>query len=185
MRINRRLGRFAAAFSLLSVLAIPVGAAPLPIQATAITGQAAAGSQGDAYILVYVANEDGTPKTDAEIPGQDPNGGVELRGSKWSFETIAVPVPYKGRGVRQVRPGQQVQEDVAGQLRITEITPAFKKGAAGDTRAGFYWFRIFPAYGYKGGRKALLPWVSGTYLFRVSYKEGSNQGTALGSLTIR
>jgi hypothetical protein len=47
-----------------------------------------------------------------------------------------------------------------------------------------YVLRILPRFGFQGGQKDPLAWRSGTYTFRVTYKDGKDQGTALGSLTI-
>jgi hypothetical protein len=185
MRFYIRLRFVAMALSVLITFAIPVSAAPLPIQASAVPNKAAAGNIGEAIILIYLANEDGTPKTNAEIPkqGLDPNGGVELKGSKWSFETLSVPNSYKGRAWAD--PEQTRPIDLFGQLRVMQVNPYFNRQAGGDQRAGLYVFHILPRYGFKARRKATLPWVSGEYVFRISYKDGSNQGTALGVLTIR
>ena len=38
--------------------------------------------------------------------------------------------------------------------------------------------------GFQGSEKAALPCRSGTYTFRVTYKDGNDQATALGTLTI-
>jgi hypothetical protein len=192
MRFYKRFKLVAMALSVLTTFAIPVNAAPLPIQACAIPNKAAAGNVDEAIILVYLANEDGTPNKNAEMPrqGQDPNGGVELKGSNWSFETLAVPPTYYGAGT-VVRPGdffnpaQTQQVSLQGQLRIMQVYPLFRQGVANDPRAGLYVFRILPRYGFPGHPKATLRWVSGEYQFRISYRDGSNQGTALGVLIIR
>jgi hypothetical protein len=44
--------------------------------------------------------------------------------------------------------------------------------------------RILPKVGFQGDQKTPLQWKSGTYTFRVTYKDGSDQGTALGTLII-
>lgn len=193
MRYYRRLRFIAMALSVFTTFAIPVSAAPLPIQASAFPNKAAAGNADEAIIFVYLANADGTPNTNAEIPkqGRDPNGGVELKGSKWSFETLSVPNFYYGLGTVVDKPAdffnpaQTHQVNLQGQLRIMQVNPYFRPGVAGDSRAGIYVFHIRPRYGFTGYPKATLPWVSGEYTFRISYKDGVNQGTALGVLTIR
>lgn len=87
---------------MLTCTAVTVSAAPLPIQVTAVPNQAAAGNANEAIILVYLANEDGTPNTTAQMPvqSQDPNGGVELKGSSWSFEDYIWPryLSWSGMG---------------------------------------------------------------------------------------
>lgn len=193
MKFFNRFKFIALALSVLTTFPIPITAAPLTLQVSAVPYKAAAGNTGEAIILVYLANEDGTPNLNAEIPmqGRDPNGGVELSGSKWSFETISVPPAYAGRGVWVDRPAdffnpaQTRQVNLEGQLRIMQVKPFFKRDVAGDPRAGIYLLRIFPRYGFRRGGKVPLPWVSGEYTFRISYKDGSNQGTALGVLIIR
>src|SRR5205085_2650325 len=147
MRFYRRLRFVAMALSVVATFAIPVSAAPLPIQATAISNKAAAGNEDEAIILVYLANADGTPNTTAPIPRQGPpNSGVELKGSNWSFDTLNVPGLYYRLGTVTVRPAdffnpaQTQQVQVAGQLRIMSITPFFRPGVAGDPRAGIYVF---------------------------------------------
>ncbi len=180
MRFCKRFRFVTIALCILATFAISVSAIPLTIQVISVPHKAAGGNAGEAIVLVYLANEDGTPNTNAEIPkqGADPNGGVELKGSKWSFETIATPESFKGSF-------QMAQEtDMKGQLRIMQVAPFFNPRGS-DPRAGLYVFRILPRYGPKGRRKGTLPWVSGEYTFRISYKDGSKQGTTLGVLTIR
>jgi hypothetical protein len=170
---------------MLTCTAVTVSAAPLPIQVTAVPNQAAAGNANEAIILVYLANEDGTPNTTAQMPvqSQDPNGGVELKGSSWSFETISGPDTFRGRAWADQPQTRTV--DLPGQLRIMQAHPFFNRQIPTDPRAGIYVFHILPRYGHRGGRKAALSWVSGEYTFRVTYRDGSNRGTALGVLTIR
>jgi hypothetical protein len=178
---------FILATGVLTILAgavMPAVAAPLPIEATAVPMTAADGNANEAVILVYLGNADGTPKTNAEIPkpSADPNGGVELKGSKWSFETLWVPDSYAGK----VRPDyRQAQlQDMKGQLRILQIYTSMVQISPTESRT-LYVLRVFPRYGFQGGQKAPLVWRSGTYNFRVTYKDGNDQGTALGTLTIR
>jgi hypothetical protein len=163
--------RFKKETSMLALLAIvfcgvntPVISAPLPISVIASASQASPGSNGGAWIMVHIENPDGSPKTDAQLPGPDPNGGVQLKGSKWSFQTLDVPLGYR----------QQTAANL-GDLRIMTINNS------GD---GLYKLQIQPAAGYKGARKVYLKWVAGEYFFLVSYKDGNDQGTAVGVLRI-
>ena len=71
-----------------------------------------------------------------------------------------------------------------GQLRVVQIAPAFRAGDATDPHAGIYYFSILPMYGFPGGQKQQLPWASGNYVFRVTYRDGDNVGSTLGSLVI-
>lgn len=161
---------------------MPALAAPLPIQVTTIPLAAADGNTNEAVVVVYLGKADGAPNTSAEIPplGTDPNGGVELKKSKWSFETLAVPASYSGKIWTDYRKLQQ--EDLKGQLRVMQIYAAVD--ASSTESRTLYIFRILPRYGFQGTQKAPLPWRSGTYNFRVTYKDGNDQGTALGTLTI-
>lgn len=166
-----------------SVIAPQLSAGPLPIVVTSNRYQAASGNSLEAVILVYLANPDGTPKLTAEIPGFDPNGGVQLKGSRWSFQTLLVPQGYEQAFTQVIQPpsmlnpsGQSRTFAVQGQLRIMKIE------SQGN---GFYRFHILPAAGLKGAKKVLLKWISGEYNFYVSYKDGDDQGSALGVLTIR
>jgi hypothetical protein len=177
-------------FLLCAVLA---NAATLPIQVITHPWQAAAGNSNMAYVLIQLSNADGTPKIDGELPKPnpgDPTSGVELKGSKWGFETLLVPPGYQGSGVEIVRPQTFFDPAVSrsvllpGQLRIVQITPAFQKNPS-DTHAGLYFFSILPMYGFKGGKKLPLRWISGEYTFRVSYRDGNDQGIGLGVLVIR
>src|SRR5262245_32756425 len=181
---KRRTASFVAcALTILASAAMPALAAPLPIEVTAIPLAAADGNSSEAVIVVYLAKPDGTPNTSAEIPGlgADPNGGVELKGSKWSFETLSVPNSYSGKVWTDYRKVQQ--EDLRGQLRVMQIYAAVNAASGTESRT-LYIFRILPRYGFQGSEKSPLPWRSGTYTLRVTYKDGADQGTALGSLTI-
>lgn len=131
MRITS-ISKPAWALTILALSAMPALAAPLPIAVTTIPLAAADGNSNEAVIVVYLGKTDGTPNAKAEIPGPgaDPNGGVELKGSKWSFETLSVPDSYSGK--------------------------------------------VWTDY-------AAVNAVSST----ERYKDGSDQGTALGALTIR
>jgi hypothetical protein len=171
MKFNRKLTRIPLVVIVFCGLTVPVTSAPLPISVTARASQAAAGNSGEASILVYLANPDGSPKVGAKLPGPDPNGGVQLKNSNWSFQTLEVPPGYKQRFATIVAG----QPDL-GELRIMAIS------VEGD---GLYKLHMLPAAGLKGGKKVLIKWVSGEYLFRVSYKESNDQGTAIGVLTIR
>ena len=190
MRLQRTLLAILTA-SLIANLPATANAVAVPLQATAIPFQAAAGNTSEAIILVYVANDDGTPKLDAVLPrqSQDPNGGVELSGSNWSFETLSVPQGYFGRGVVVDRPAdffnpaQTHQVELQGQLRIMSVNAMFRE--ANDPRAGIYVFHILPRYGLRRRAKATLPWVSGEYTFRITYTDGNGRRTALGVMTIR
>jgi len=163
---------------------MPALAAPLPIAVTTIPLAAADGNSNEAVIVVHLSKSDGTPNTSAEIPGlsADPNSGVELKGSKWSFETLSVPDSYSGKAWTDYRKIQQ--EDLKGQLRVMQIYAAVNAVSATESRT-LYVFRIQPKVGFQGSQKTPLQWRSGTYTFRVTYKDGSDQGTALGTLTIR
>lgn len=176
----------------LLALAAPAAiAADLPMKAAAVHWEAAAGNASEAFIVVSVSNADGSPKTNAQIPAPAGNAGVELKNSKWGFQTLLVPPAFKGMGVQVVQPQtyfapQQTRPvELPGQLRILQVIPATPAGSGADSRAGLYWMRILPMYGFQGGQKQLLRWVSGEYLFRVSYRDGNDQGSALGVLTIR
>src|SRR5262245_12572696 len=173
----------ACALTTLVTALVPALAAPLPIEATSISMAAADGNTHEAVIVVYLGKPDGTPDMNAEIPrlGADPNGGVELKGSKWSFETLSVPNSYSGKVWTDYRKLQQ--EDLRGQLRVMQIFAAVNAVSPTESRT-LYILRILPRYGFQGSQKAPLPWRSGTYSFRGTYKDGNDQGTALGTLTI-
>jgi hypothetical protein len=173
MRLKGKLPKVALVAIVYCGLTVSVTSAPLPISVTARAAQAAAGNSEDAEILVYLANTDGSPKVDAKIPPLDPNGGSELKGGPWSFQTLAVPPGYKNR----------FTANFGGQTRIVELGElrVFISSAGG----GLYKLRVLPAAGLRGARKVLLKWVSGEYLFQISYKNGNDQGSALGVLTIR
>lgn len=162
---------------------MPALAAPLPIEVATIPLAAADGNSNEAVIVVYLGKADGTPNTSAEIPplGADPNGGVELKGSKWSFETLSVPNTYSGKIWTDYRKIQQ--EDMKGQLRVMQIFAAVNAVSPTESRT-LYIFRILPRYGFQGDKKVPLQWRAGTYTFRVTYKDGNDQGTALGTLTL-
>ena len=158
-------------------------AAALPIQIVANSWQAAAGNASAAYILVHLSNPDGTPKLRAELlKSTDPALGVELKNSKWSFETILIPPGFEGSGVQTVSPETYFDPalkragPLPGQLRIMQIT---------TSQPGLYYFHVLPMYGLKGGKKMALRWVPGQYVFRVTYRDGADQGTGLGELVIR
>jgi len=163
---------------------MPAFAGQLPISVAAIPLAAADGNSNEVVVVVHLGNPDGTPKANAEIPKLDegdPNGGVELKGSKWSFETLSVPEAYAGKVWKDYR--QLQLADMKGQLRIMQIFAAVNATNAEETRT-LYILRILPRFGFQGGQKDPLPWRSGTYTFRVTYKDGKDQGTALGALTI-
>jgi hypothetical protein len=174
MRLNGSSRRIALVVIVLCGLTVSVTSAPLPISVTASASQAAAGNSGEASILVYLANADGSPKVGAQIPGQDPNGGVELKNSKWAFQTLEVPQGYR----------QQFRAIVAGQPGLVELGE-LRIMAISVEGEGLYRLHMLPAAGLKGGKKVLTKWVSGEYLFRVSYKDANDRGTAIGALTIR
>ena len=133
--------------------------------------------------MVYLGKADGTPNNWAEVPGvgADPTGGVELKGSKWSFETLSVPNSYSGKVWTDYRKVEK--EDLKGQLRIMQIYAAVNAISVNESRT-LYVLRILPKVGFQGDQKTPLQWKSGTYTFRVTYKDGSDQGTALGTLII-
>jgi len=182
MRLRNIPRLVACALTILAVAAMPALAAPLPIQVTAIPLAAADGNTNEVALVVYLGNADGTPKANAEIPkqGEDPNGGVELKGSKWSFETLSVPEAYAGKIWKDYR--QLQLADMRGQLRIMQIFAAVNANA--DDARTLYVLRVLPRFGFQGGQKDPLAWRTGTYTFRVTYKDGKDQGTALGTLTI-
>lgn len=179
--------------SALLLLCLSVHAAPLPISAVANPWQAKAKTATPAIIIVQLANADGTPKIDAELPlanSEHPTAGVELKGSKWGFETFQIPQGFQANGI-QVLPPKSVFDNpktvsipLPGQLRVVQIAPAFRAGDATDPHAGIYYFSILPMYGFPGGQKQQLPWASGNYVFRVTYRDGDNVGSTLGSLVI-
>jgi hypothetical protein len=162
---------------------MPAFAAQLPISVTTIPLEAADGNSNEVVVVIHLGNTDGTPKANAEIPkqGEDPNGGVELKGSKWSFETLSVPESYAGKIWKDYR--QLQLADMKGQLRIMQIFAAVNATSDTESRT-LYVLRILPRFGFQGGQKDPLTWRSGTYTFRVTYKDGKDQGTALGTLTI-
>ncbi|MEP7363635.1 MAG: hypothetical protein ABI972_10300 [Acidobacteriota bacterium] len=182
-------------FTLISVLSLCLvaQAAPLPISAVANPWQATSKTAAPAIIIVQLANADGTPKVDAELPlanPEHPSAGVELKGSKWSFETFQIPQGFQANGI-QVLPPKSVFDNpktvaipLPGQLRVVQIAPAFRPGTSGDPHAGIYYFSILPMFGFPGGLKQQLPWVSGHYIFRITYRDGGNIGSTLGSLVI-
>jgi len=144
-------------------------------------GQAAAANPSEAFIFIRISNPDGTPNDSIRLETrQDPKGGLELKGSQWSFATLLVPQGYQGRVQASQRDifgnAKSTQFDISGQLRIIQM---------GHIDHGIYWLRIIPMYGAPGSVKSRLNWVSGDYLFRVSYNDGQNQGDALGRFTIR
>src|SRR5262245_35336134 len=171
-------GLLACVLTILAASAAPAVAAPLPIQVTAIPLAAADGNSNEVVVVVHLSNTDGTPKANAEIPkqGEDPNGGVELKGSKWSFETLSVPESYAGKIWKDYR--QLQLADMKGQLRIMQIFAAVNASNPDEVRT-LYVLRILPRFGFQGGQKDPLAWKSGTYTFRVTYKDGKDQGTAL------
>ena len=173
MRFKNQATRMALLAIVICGVTIRVSSAPLPILVIVRASQASTGTNGVAWILVHIANSDGSPKADAQIPGPDPNGGVQLKGSNWSFQTLDVPPGYKGRFQTFVN-GQPALVEL-GELRIMAIN---------NLGNGVYKLLIQPTGGFKGGRKVFLRWVSGEYIFLVSYKDGNDQGTALGVLRI-
>jgi len=181
---RRKAGHAACALTILACFAMPAVAAPLPVSVTAIPLAAADGNSNEVAIVVHLGNKDGTSKANAEIPKLDegdPNGGVELKGSKWSFETLSVPDAYSGQVWKDYRQMQLV--DMRGQLRIMQIFAAVNATSDTETRT-LYILRVLPRFGFQGGQKDALPWKKGTYTFRITYKDGKDEGTALGSLTI-
>jgi len=164
--------------------ATPVRAAPLPIAVTTIPLAAADGNASEAVIVVYLGKADGSPNTSAEIPAlsADPDSGVELKGCRWRFEPLSVPDSYSGKAWTDYSKVQQ--EDLKGQLRVMQIYAAVNAVSATESRT-LYIFRILPKVGFQGSQKTPLQWRSGTYTFRVTYKDGNDQGTALGTLSIR
>ncbi len=184
MRTGRTSTLVACALTILALSAQPALAAPLPISVTGIPLGAADGNTNEAVIVVYLGKPDGRPNTSAEIPGlsADPNSGVELKGSKWHFETLSVPGAYSGKAWTDYSKVQQ--EDLKGQLRVMQIYAAVNAVSATESRT-LYIFRILPKVGFQGSQKTPLAWRAGTYTFRVTYQDGSDQGTALGTLIIR
>jgi len=183
MKFRKTPGLVACALTILALAAAPVLAGQLPISVTAIPLGAKDGNSNEVVIVVYLGNTDGSPKANAEIPkqGEDPNGGVELKGSKWSFETLSVPDSYAGQVWKDYRQMQLV--DMRGQLRIMQIFAAVNASNPDETRT-LYVLRVLPRFGFQGGQKDPLQWRAGTYTFRVTYKDGKDQGTALGTLVI-
>lgn len=183
MRTRKTAGLVACALTVLAMSAMPALAAPLPIDVAAITLSAADGNSNEAVLVVYLAKADGTPNNSAELPGlgADPNGGVELKNSKWSFETLSVPNAYSGKVWTDYRKVEK--EDLKGQLRVMQIYASVNAVSASENRT-LYILRILPRVGFQGDQKTPLPWKSGTYTFRITYKDGNDQGTALGTLTI-
>ena len=183
MRTRRTTGLVACVFTVLGLSAVPALAEPLPIDATSIPLAAADGNSNEAVIVVYLGKADGTPNNWADLPGlgTDPNGGVELKGSKWSFETLSVPNSYSGKVWTDYRKVEK--ENLKGQLRVMQIYASVNAVSASESRT-LYILRILPKVGFQGDQKAPLTWKSGTYTFRITYKDGNDQGTALGTLTI-
>jgi hypothetical protein len=169
-----RFCMLALLFATLAVAAPPAVAATYHLEVMAAQGQSGAANSNEAYIIVRIANPDGTPKEDAKLESrQSPTGGgLELKGSNWGFATLLVPPGYSGRVVN----AQGTQFEVNGQLRIMSMQPM---------GSGVYGMRVLPLYGARGSRKAFLRWVAGEYIFRISYQEGDTAGHALGKLTIR
>jgi hypothetical protein len=175
------------------LISVSLQAAPLPISAVGNPWQVVARTTTPAFIIVQLSNPDGSPKIDAELPkanADNPSAGVELKGSKWSFDTFQIPKGFQARGIQTVEPATLAKKAVTqavplpGQLRVVQIAPAFREGDASDPRAGVYYFTIQPMYGFPGGQKQQLPWVSGHYVFRITYRDGANTGTTLGELVI-
>lgn len=158
----------------MAVFESPVLAGAYHIEVLAAPGLSAAANSNEAYIIVRIANPDGTPKEDAKLETrQGPTGGgLELKDSNWGFATLVVPPGYAGRVVNS----QGVQFEVNGQLRIIAMQ---------NMGRGVYGMRVLPLYGAPGSKKGFLRWVSGDYIFRISYHEGDTAGDALGKLTIR
>src|SRR5262245_55569289 len=148
-------GLLACVLTILAASAAPAVDAPLPIQVTAIPLQAADGNSNEVVVVVHLGNVDGTSKANAEIPkqGEDPNGGVELKGSKWSFETLSVPDAYSGKIWKDYRMVQQ--EDLKGQLRVMQIFAAVNAVSETESRT-LYIFRVLPRYGFQGDKKVPL-----------------------------
>jgi hypothetical protein len=159
----------------------PLGATPLPILVTAYPGNAVmAGTTNEAFIVVHLAKSDGVPNVKAEIPPQGP-AGVELKNSKWKFQTLLAPPGY---GALLPMPAPARPLALVGQLRIMSIAP-YGINVEGDPQAGLYLFRVLPIVGLRSAPKRMIPWVAGEYRFMVSYRDGDDQGTAFGVLTIR
>lgn len=176
-----------------ALFCLSIHADPLPISAVGNPWQAAARTTTPAFIIVHLSNANGTPKIDAELPKanpDNPSAGVELKGSKWGFDTFQIPQGFQAKGVQTVEPGTLAKKPVTqtvplpGQLRVVQIAPAFREGDAEDPRAGVYYFTIQPMFGFPGGQKQQLPWVSGHYIFRITYRDGGNMGTTIGELVI-
>ena len=183
MSTRRISGLVVCALTVFGLSAMPALAEPLPIDVTTIPLAAADGNANEVVAVVYLGKADGTPNNWAEMPGlgTDPNGGVELKGSKWSFETLSVPNSYSGKVWTDYQ--KIKKEDLKGQLRVMQIYASVNAVSASESRT-LYVLRILPKVGFQGDSKTPLVWKSGTYTFRVTYKDGSDQGTALGTLII-
>jgi len=168
-------------------------AANLPIQVVAHHDQAQARNVNSAYFVVQLLNPDGSPRVMVTLPklAADVTSGLELKGSNWSFQTITVPAGFEGLGVQLLRPADffnptRLTRNVTllGQLRLMRIAPAFQANNPDDPLRGLYYFTVLPMYGFQGAQKKTLPWLSGEYVFRISYREGQDQGSAIAVLTI-
>lgn len=164
---------------ILTVLAVPFSAAAISLQTVAVQGTADVGTSGEAVIVLRLSNADGTPFAvpvdQAEKIPLGPDGSVELKGSKWKFQTLLVPRTYVAVFKQQTNVGLRDLPEY-GQLRIFQIV---------RVNDGVLWLRVRPEAGPKGGQKVLLKWAPGEYVFHISYNDGVNQGDTLGALTIK
>lgn len=171
--------------AVVTALCLPtaVSAAPPRLLVTTYTEGVTAGTFKPAYIVLHLADSTGKPMTKPDVPkpSGDPVGGLELKGSKWRFQTLLVPPGY---GANFLVPGQRGQSFLAGQVRITAIN-SLGNNVDGDAAAGLYILTVVPAVGVRGARKTQIPWVPGDYRFMISYIDGTDQGTTFGSFTIR
>jgi len=183
VRTRTIFGLAACALTIFGLSTVPAIADPLPIDATSIPLAAADGNSNEAVIVVYLGKSDGAPNNWADLPGlgTDPNGGVELKGSKWSFETLSVPNSYSGKVWTDYRKVEK--ENLKGQLRVMQIYASVNAISASESRT-LYILRILPKVGFQGDQKAPLVWKSGSYTYRITYRDGNDQGTTLGTLII-
>jgi hypothetical protein len=164
-------------------------AASITVQVVTNRWQAAANNQNAAYMLVNLVNPDGSAWIERALPGPKPGdrtSGLELKGTKWSFETLSIPEGFARLGVQVVRPQTFFDPAVTrtiqlpGQVRLMQVVPMFQLDNPADPHRGLYYFSILPMFGIKGGPKQLLNWVAGEYIFRMSFRDGVDQGSTLG-----
>src|SRR4051812_32968964 len=105
------------------------------------------------------------------VDSTNPTAGLQLKGTKWRFETMLVPAGFQGPGVQRLRP-QTIFDpavtrgvELPGQVRLMQMVQRFQPGAPNDPQAGLYAFSVLPEYGFTGGAKAALRWVAGEYHF--------------------